>query len=67
MDKYDKLWEYVAGQGEDALELTFDQIGEISGTPLDHSFLSCKKNLLPHGFEVERIFMKKQLVRFRRR
>ncbi len=67
MDKYGKLWEYVSDHDQDALELTFDEIGEISGVPLDHSFLNCKENLLPYGFEVERIFMKKKLVRFRRK
>lgn len=65
MDKYSKLWEYVSSQGKDGLELTFDQIAEISGVPLDHSFLSHKKNLLSYGFEVDHIFMKKKLVRFR--
>lgn len=67
MDKYSKLWEYISDQGKDSLELTFDQIGQISGVPLDHSFLSYKKNLLSYGFEVEHIFMKKKLVRFRRK
>ncbi len=67
MDKYGKLWEYVSSQNQDTLELTFDEIGEISGAPLDHSFLNSKKNLLPYGFEVEHIFMKKNLVRFKRK
>ena len=66
MDKYAKLWEYVANQGKDSLELTFDQIGQISGVPLDQSFLSCKKDLLPYGFQVDHIFLKKGLVRFKR-
>lgn len=66
VDKYSKLWEYVSSQNKDALELTFDQIGEISGVPIDHSFLSYKKNLLPYGFEVDHVFMKKELVRFKR-
>ena len=66
MDKYSKLWEYISSQGKDSLELNFDQIAEISGVPLGHSFLNYKKNLLPYGFEVEHVFMKKKLVRFRK-
>lgn len=67
VDKYGKLWDYVAAQDRDVLELTFDRIGEVSGAPLDHSFLNAKKNLVPYGFEVERIFMKQKLVRFKKR
>ena len=50
----------------DELTLTFDEIGAIAGVPLDHSFLNYKKELLPHGWEVGKISMKQQTVRFRR-
>ena len=49
MSKYDKLWDYVAAQPGDALDLSFDEIGEIAGVALDHSFLNFKKELLPLG------------------
>ena len=42
MSKYDKLWEYVAAQPGDSLDLSFDQIGDIAGVALDHSFLNYK-------------------------
>ena len=38
MSKYDKLRDYVAAQPGDALDLSFDEIGEIAGVALDHSF-----------------------------
>ena len=41
-------------------------IGAIAGVPLDHSFLNYKKELLPHGWEVGKISMKQQTVRFKR-
>ncbi|WP_431815512.1 hypothetical protein [Limosilactobacillus portuensis] len=44
--------------------LTFEQIGEIAGVPLDHSFLRYKKELLDYGFEVEKISLKNQVVKF---
>lgn len=66
MSKYDKLWSYVEVQDGRDLTLTFDEIGEVAGVPLDHSFLNYKKELLPHGWEVEKISLKQQTVRFRR-
>lgn len=66
MSKYDKLWDYVAAQDGDSLVLTFDEIGEIAGVPLDHSFLNYKKELVPHGWEVGKISLKKQIVNFKR-
>lgn len=66
MDKYQKLWDYVSSQDKNELELTFDEIASISGVGIDHSFLSYKKNLLALGFQVEHVYMKKQLVRFTR-
>ena len=45
MSKYDALWAYIQNCGQP--QLTFDEIGRIAGTPLDHSFLKYKKELLP--------------------
>ena len=43
MSKYGALWKHIAAQGEDTLELSFSQVGEMAGIPLDHSFLRFKK------------------------
>lgn len=66
-NKYDKLWNYVVDCNKDELELTFDDIERIAGVPIDHSFLTYKKALLSRGFEVDHIFMKKKMVRFKRK
>lgn len=66
MGKYDKLWDYVATQEGESLDLSFDEIGDIAGVPLDHSFLNYKKELLPRGWQVGKISMKKQAVHFER-
>lgn len=66
MSKYKPLWDYVRGSGERALVLTFEEIREISGIPIDHAFLTYKKELREYGYEVEKISMKKQTVAFRR-
>ena len=66
MSKYDKLWDYVAAQPDDGLDLSFDEIGEIAGVARDHSFLNFKKELLPLGWQVGKISMKNQIVHFER-
>ena len=66
MSKYDTLWAWIAGKGEDTLILTYEQIGEIAGVPIDHSFLRAKKELTALGYEVVRISMKDRTVRVRR-
>ena len=45
MSKYNTLWAYIHENGESQLTLTFDEIGQIAGAPLDHSFLKYKKEL----------------------
>ena len=64
MSKYDSLWRYLRERGAAQLTLTFGQIGEIAGTPLDHSFLKYKKELPEYGYEVGKISMKAQTVQF---
>lgn len=66
MSKYSPLWEYVGNCGEPDLKLTFEEVGRIAGVPIDHSFLNYKKELTEYGYEVERISLKEQTVRFRR-
>lgn len=64
MSKYNTLWKYIHESGKPQLTLTFDEIGEIAGVPLDHSFLNYKKELLEHGYKVKKISMKAQTVLF---
>ena len=64
MSKYDPLWEYVQRNGSRYLKLTFEEIRNILGIPLDHSFLKYKKELTEYGHEVRKISMKEQTVLF---
>lgn len=66
MSKYDKLWNYIQENGSDSFMLTFDEIENILGLPIDHSFLKYKKELLRYGYKVGRISMKGQTVMFER-
>lgn len=45
MSKYNALWDYVRSQSAPLLTLSFDEIQQIAGIPIDHSFLQYKKEL----------------------
>lgn len=64
MSKYESLWQWIGQNGTDSFRLTFGQIAEISGQPIDHSFLKYKKELPEYGFRVGKISMKAQTVSF---
>ena len=64
MSKYNALWEYIQKKGEESIRLTFEEIQEIAGIPIDHSFLKYKKELTEYGYQVGKISMKEQTVMF---
>ena len=64
MSKYDPLWKWIKENKTDSFKLTYDQIRELAGVPIDHSFLTCKKELTAYGFQVAKISMKEQTVAF---
>ena len=66
MSKYDALWAYVQKDGSPTLKLTFAQIQDIEGIPIDHSFLRYKKELADYGYQVGKISMREQTVVFQR-
>lgn len=64
MSKYSTLWAYVQNNGSWSLKLTFEEIQNIAGIPIDHSFLNYKKELTEYGYQVGKISMKEQTVIF---
>ncbi len=66
MSKYNSLWEYVKNDGRQSFKLTFEEIQNIAGIPIDHSFLKYKKELTEYGYQVGKISMKEQTVIFNR-
>lgn len=66
MSKYNALWEYVQRNGSQSIKLTFEEIQNIAGIPIDHSFLKYKKELTGYGYQVRKISMKEQTVIFDR-
>ena len=63
MSKYDILWKWINENKTDDFKLTFAEIENIAGVPIDHSFLTFKKELLQYGFKVAKISMRGQVVR----
>lgn len=66
MSKYSPLWQWIAQQQADDLLLTYDEIAAISGFPIDHAFLTFKKELAVMGWQVGKISMKAKTVAFHR-
>ena len=64
MSKYDGLWKWIAENGQDQFKLTYAQIEELAGAPIDHSFLKFKKELLDYGYQVGKISTKEETVAF---
>ena len=62
MSKYEKLWKYIKDKKEDKYVLTYDNINEILGFSIDHSFLTYKKELVDYGYKVDKISIKEKVV-----
>ena len=66
MSKYDPLWEAIQKSGEPQIKLSFDEMREILGFEIDHSFLNFKKELVGYGYQVGKISLKEKTVIFSR-
>ena len=64
MSIFDSLWNWIQNNGNERFSLTFAEIEKIAGLPIDHSFLTYKKELLEYGYKVGKISMKEQTVMF---
>jgi len=62
MSKYKKLWIYISDNNKDTYKLTYEEIKEILGFNIDHSFLNHKKELEKYGYTVEKISMKEKYI-----
>ena len=64
MSKYEPVWKWIQENGTDKFSLTYVEIEKIAGIPIDHSFLTYKKELTEYGYKVGKISMKEQKVIF---
>ncbi|HAB61830.1 MAG TPA: hypothetical protein DCE48_14245 [Lachnospiraceae bacterium] len=64
MSKYDSLWKSVQENGNPSIKLSFDEVKEVAGIEIDHSFLKFKKEAIDYGYEVGKISLKEKTVIF---
>lgn len=51
-------------QGVNKLMLTFEDVRDVLGFEIYHSFLNCKKELEEYGYKVGKISLKEQKITF---
>ena len=66
MSKYEPLWNYLKKNNKDNYKLSYEEIKNILGFDIDHSFLTYKKEAKEYGYEVSRISMKEKTIIFNR-
>lgn len=64
MSKYQPLWEYLKNNNGDFIKLSYEEIKNILGFNIDHSFLTYKKESKEYGYEVSKISMKEKYIIF---
>lgn len=66
MSKYNLLWKHIKKNGGQSFKLSFEEIRNIAGVAIDHSFLICKKELLEYGYEAKKNSLKDKTVLFQK-
>lgn len=54
--------EYIKVNNKDNYKLSYEEIKNILGFEIDHSFLTYKKELVEYGYEVGKISLKEKTV-----
>ncbi len=64
MSKYEPLWKYLKENKKDNYKLSYEEIKNILGFCIDHSFLTYKKEAKEYGYEVSKISIKEKTIIF---
>lgn len=64
MSKYEPLWNYLKENNKENYKLSYEEIKNILGFDIDHSFLTYKKEAKEYGYEVRKISIKEKTVIF---
>ena len=64
MSKYEPLWKYLKDDNKENYKLSYEEIKNIIGFEINHSFLTYKKEAKEFGYEVGKISMKEKTVIF---
>ena len=66
MSKYDKLQNYIKENDKEEYILSYEDVKDILGFDIDHSFLTYKKELKEHGYEVGKKSLKNNNITFKK-
>ncbi len=66
MSKYEPLWKYLKKNHKDDYKLSYEDIKNVLGFDIDHSFLTYKKEAKEYGYEVYKISMKEKTITFKK-
>lgn len=64
MNKYEPLCKYLKDNNKENCKLSYEEIKNIIGFEIDHSFLTYKKEIKEYGYEVSKISMKEKTGTF---
>ena len=64
MSKYEPLWKYLKENNKENYKLSYEEIKNIIGFEIDHSFLTYKKEAKEFGYEVGKVSIKEETVIF---
>ena len=58
----DNMWKYIKDNEKAEYKIHYEEIRNILGFDIDHSFLKYKKELLEYGYEITKISIKEKYV-----
>lgn len=64
LSKYQPVWKYLQYKNNDSITLSFEEIKNILGFEIDHSFLKYKKEAEEYGYKVGKISLKEKKIAF---
>lgn len=64
MSRYEPVRQYLKTNRNDLIVLSFEEIKNILGFKIDHSFLNYKKDSEAYGYKVNKISLKEDKVEF---
>ena len=62
MSKYEPLWIYLKKEQKESFRLSFDDILNILGFKIDHTYIKYKNEAKDYGYEVIKISLKEKYI-----
>ena len=62
MSKYEPLWKCLKDNNKENYKLSYEEIKNILGFDINHSFLTYREESKKYGYEVDEISMKEKII-----